>query len=222
MKAMILAAGYGKRMGELTQYTPKPLLEVAGKPLLQYRLEALKQGGMTQVVINHGWLGEQIEAYFTDGRDLGLSITWSREGTPLNTGSGIINALPLLGDEPFILCNADIWTDYMLADLCHQPLGDFLAHLILVDNPEHNKTGDFSLYDGIVCSEGDASLTYSGMALLNPALFTHFITQTNVSLGDVLRWAIKNKKVSGSYYNGQWVDIGTAERLQQINSQVKE
>ena len=166
MKAMILAAGKGERMRPLTLRTPKPLLPVAGKPLIQWHIDALADAGVRELVINHAWLGEQLERYFADGSEFGVNIQWSPEGTPLETGGGIRQALPLLGEAPFILVNGDIWTTFDFAGLA-LPVGK-LAHLVLIDNPPHNPRGDFSLDEGLVGNPAaDApGLTYSGIAVL--------------------------------------------------------
>uniref|UniRef100_UPI003565A5C3 nucleotidyltransferase family protein n=1 Tax=Halopseudomonas sp. TaxID=2901191 RepID=UPI003565A5C3 len=148
MKAMILAAGKGERMRPLTLHTPKPLIQVAGKPLIHWHLQALIRAGLTDLVINHAWLGEKLVAALGDGGALGACIQWSAEDEPLETGGGIQRALPLLGTEPFVLVNGDIWTDFDFARL-DLPAGK-LAHLVLVDNPAHKQIGDFSLHDGHV------------------------------------------------------------------------
>jgi len=212
MKAMILAAGKGERMRPLTLHTPKPLVQAAGKPLIEYHLEALARAGFTEVVINHAWLGEQIEAHLGDGQRFGLSIRYSPEGEPLETGGGIFKALPLLGNEPFLLVNGDIWTDYDFAGL-RAPL-DGLAHLVLVDNPGHHGRGDFRLLDGRVVDGDDApgTLTFSGISVLHPALFDG-CQPGAFKLAPLLRQAMAEGRVSGERHSGLWVDVGTLERL---------
>ena len=167
MKAMILAAGKGERLRPLTLHTPKPLVHAAGVPLIEYHVRALATAGFHELVINHAWLGQQIEDYLGDGAGFGMRIRYSAEGEPLETGGGIFRALPLLGDAPFLAVNGDIFTDYPFADLRH-PL-DGLAHLVLVDNPPHHPAGDFCLRDGrVVEAHSDqATLTYSGIAVLS-------------------------------------------------------
>lgn len=215
MKAMILAAGKGERLRPLTLHTPKPLVRAGGVPLIEYHVRALARAGFTELVINHAWLGQQIEDYLGDGARFGVRIQYSPEGEPLETGGGIFRALPLLGDEPFLLVNGDIWTDCDFA-LLHRPLSG-LAHLLLVDNPGHNSRGDFTLENGQVrdAGEGDASLTYSGMALLHPQLFAG-CSAGAFKLAPLLRAAMAEGRVSGEHFRGRWVDVGTHERLAEV------
>jgi MurNAc alpha-1-phosphate uridylyltransferase len=213
MKAMILAAGKGERLRPLTLHTPKPLVPVAGVPLIEYHLRALVAAGVTKVVINHAWLGAQIEAHLGDGARFGVSIAYSPEGEPLETGGGILRALPLLGEQPFILINGDIFTDYPFAQL-KRPLSG-LAHLVLLDNPAHNAKGDFTLLaDGqlIDAQVGQSSLTYSGIAVLSPQLFAGCAPGA-FKLAPLLRQAMSQGLVSGERYAGRWVDVGSYERL---------
>jgi MurNAc alpha-1-phosphate uridylyltransferase len=177
MKAMILAAGRGERLRPLTDSTPKPMLQVAGKPLLEHHLVRLAEAGVTEIVINTSWLAEQIEAYFSDCEvRLGVTISWSREVTALETGGGIVNALALLGDEPFILINGDVWSDYPLLELRDNKLSDDLdAWLLLVGNPIHNPAGDFALQDGRINYAEEHSATFSGISLMRPALFAEHL-----------------------------------------------
>jgi MurNAc alpha-1-phosphate uridylyltransferase len=215
MKAMILAAGKGERMRPLTLHTPKPLVPAAGKPLIEYHLEALARAGFSEVVINHAWLGAQIEAHLGDGQRFGLSIRYSPEGEPLETGGGIFKALPLLGDAPFVLVNGDIWTDYDFTAL-RAPLQG-LAHLVLVDNPGHHGRGDFRLQGGKVVDgdEAPGTLTFSGISVLHPALFDG-CQPGAFKLAPLLRKAMAEGRVSGERYAGQWVDVGTLERLADV------
>lgn len=216
MKAMILAAGKGERMRPLTLSTPKPLLPVAGVPLIEYHLRALAAAGFREVVINHAWLGEQIEAALGDGQRWGVSIRYSAEGQPLETGGGIFQALPLLGEEPFLVVNGDIWTDYDFATL-RRPLAG-LAHLVMVDNPAHHPTGgDFCLENGLLHDgqPGAATLTYSGISVLHPQLFRDCAGGA-FKLAPLLREAMAQGQVSGEHMHGQWIDVGTVERLAQV------
>ncbi|MBA1201714.1 nucleotidyltransferase family protein [Pseudomonas capeferrum] len=215
MKAMILAAGKGERMRPLTLHTPKPLVPVAGVPLIEYHLRALARAGVTEVVINHAWLGQQIEDHLSDGSRWGLKISYSREGEPLETGGGIFKALPLLGESPFLLVNGDIWTDYDLARLI-APL-DGLAHLVLVDNPGHHGRGDFCLSDGRVADAGEQgdTLTFSGISVLHPDLFKG-CQAGSFKLAPLLRQAMARGQVSGEHHRGHWVDVGTLERLAEV------
>jgi MurNAc alpha-1-phosphate uridylyltransferase len=214
MKAMILAAGKGERMRPLTLHTPKPLIKAGGIPLIEHHLRALAGAGFTEVVINHAWLGQQIEDYLRDGSRFGLHIRYSPEGEPLETGGGIFRALPLLGSDPFLLVNGDIWTDYPFARI-RRPLAG-LAHLVLVDNPQHNPEGDFCLRDGQIeiAQGGDPRLTYSGIALLHPQLFAD-CTAGAFKLAPLLHRAISAGKVSAEHYAGHWIDVGTHDRLAQ-------
>ncbi|WAB97695.1 MULTISPECIES: N-acetylmuramate alpha-1-phosphate uridylyltransferase MurU [Pseudomonas] len=221
MKAMILAAGKGERMRPLTLHTPKPLLPVAGQPLIEYHLRALATAGFTEVVINHAWLGQQIEDHLGDGSRFGLSIRYSPEGEPLETGGGIFQALPLLGNEPFLLVNGDVWTDYPFA-LLRAPLQG-LAHLVLVDNPGHHGRGDFRLQGGQVVDgdDGPGTLTFSGLSVLHPALFAGCQAGA-FKLAPLLRQAMAAGKVTGEHYRGDWVDVGTQERLAEAERLIRE
>lgn len=217
MKAMILAAGKGERMRPLTLHTPKPLLSVAGKPLIQWHMEALQRAGIHQLVINlnYAWLGEQIQVAYGDGSTLGLGISWSIEEQPLETAGGILRALPLLGAEPFIVVNGDIWCDFEFASL-QLPAGK-LAHLVLVDNPPFKQGGDFLLDADLIANpaqheQGDA-LTYSGIAVLSPELFAGQ-SDGPQPLAPLLRAAAQQGRVSGEYHARRWIDVGTPERLQ--------
>lgn len=218
MQAMILAAGLGTRMGRLTRDIPKPLLEAGGKPLLQYHLEALARAGVREIVINHARLGAQIERAFGDGRRFGVRVRYSPEGeTPLETGGGIRHALPLLGEAPFIVVNADIWTDFPFASLPADS-GD-LAHLIMVSNPAHHPDGDFRLEDDRISNAPGSRLTYSGVAVFRPALFED-LHDGAFPLAPVLRQAIDRGAVSGYHYQGRWLDVGTPERLAALERQL--
>src|SRR3989344_2995708 len=220
MKAMILAAGKGERMRPLTLTTTKPLVRAGGVPLIEYHLRALAAAGFTEIVINHAWLGQQIEDYLGDGSRYGVSIRYSAEGEPLETGGGIFRALPLLGDEAFLVVNGDIWTDYDFSVL-HQPITG-LAHLVLADNPPHHLAGDFSLSDGQV-RDGQpdtATLTYSGIAVLHPQLF-YGCSAGAFKLAPLLRKAMADGLVSGEHLRGHWVDVGTHERLAEAETLIE-
>ena len=219
MKAMILAAGRGERMRPLTDRTPKPLLEAGGKSLIQYHIEALCAAGCHELVINHAHLGEQLVARLGDGAAFGVHIDYSAEPPgALETGGGIRHALPLLGDEPFLVVNGDIWTDYPYRQLLQAPAG--LAHLVLIDNPPHNPEGDFQLNDGRVAAEGAQRLTFSGIGVYSPALFADQ-PDTAFPLAPLLRTAMSAGQVSGEHYRGQWMDIGSPQRLQQLDWQLR-
>jgi MurNAc alpha-1-phosphate uridylyltransferase len=225
MKAMILAAGRGERMRPLTDTIPKPLLMVAGKMLIEYHLQNLAGAGVTEVVINHAWLGQQFPEKLGNGDRYNLKINYSDEGgTALETAGGIIKALPLLGGEPFIVVNGDIWTDYDYRQLGKT---EKLIHLVLVDNPEHHPDGDFALSDeGIVLDQYQAQsnqvplLTYSGIGVFSPEIFTKLDSGVQ-PLAPVIRQAITQQQVSGEYYSGSWWDIGTPARLQELDKLIQ-
>jgi len=220
MKAMILAAGRGERMRPLTDHIPKALLKAGRHSLIEYHVTALVRAGITDIVINHAHLGKQIEAALGDGFKYGANIIYSPEGeTGLETGGGIYKALPLLGADPFIVVNADIWTNYPFAQLPHRPAG--LVHLVLVDNPSFNKKGDFALDDGRVVNEGQSSLTYSGIGVYVPELFSE-CKPGKFSSVPLLRKAADAGQVSGEHYHGTWYDIGTPERLRMIERVLNE
>jgi len=223
MMAMILAAGRGERMRPLTDHTPKPLLPVGGKPLIVWHIERLVRAGITDLVINHAHLGAQIEQALGDGSRFGAAIRYSAEGTALETAGGIAFALPLLGDAPFAVVNGDIWCDYDFAQLpalttTIQQRGD-LAHLVLVDNPEHNPKGDFGLADGRVTDHAP-SLTFSGIGLYQPALFAAITRGSKAPLAPLLRAQIVAGRVSGEHHRGLWLDIGTPQRLDELDKQL--
>ncbi len=211
---MILAAGRGERMRPLTDHTPKPLLEAGGRPLIAYHLEALARAGVRDVVINHAHLGGQIEAALGDGSAYGLRIRYSPEEIALETGGGIFQALPLLGTGPFVVVNGDIWTDIDLAQL--RLAEQDLAHLVLVANPSHHPAGDFVLAGGRVVPEGSARLTFSGIGVYRATLFDG-CTAGRFPLAPLLRTAIAAGRVSGELHAGRWTDVGTPERLAELD-----
>ncbi len=216
MKAMILAAGRGERMRPLTDRTPKPLLTVGGKPLIQYHLEALARAGVRDIVINHAHLGAQIEQALGDGSRFGVLIHYSPEPEgALETGGGIFQALPLLGPAPFLVVNGDIWTDYPFERLPERPQG--LAHLVLVGNPPHHPQGDFALHDGQVLEDGGHRLTFSGIGVYVPALFAG-CEPGRFPLAPLLRRAMAGGQVGGEHYRGRWVDVGTPGRLAELDA----
>lgn len=215
MKAMILAAGRGERLRPQTDVTPKPLIRIGKHRLIEYHLHRLAAIGVTDVVINISWLREQIRDTLGDGGNYGLSIRYSDEGDQaLETAGGIISALPLLGNEPFMLINGDIWSDFDLGGLLHKPI-TAQAHLVLVHNPAHHSKGDFALQQGLVRNQGEPMYTYSGIGVFSPAFFDAI--EPGVSaLGPVLRQKSELGLVSGELYSGLWLDIGTSERLQSL------
>jgi len=220
MKAMILAAGRGERMRPLTDTTPKPLVTVKNKPLIVYHIERLVAAGIVDIVINHAHLGEKIESALGDGVQWGANIIYSPEPEGgLETAGGIFKALPLLGDAPFIVLNGDVWTDYDFSLLTSVSLNECLAHLVLVDNPAHNPTGDFYLSaQAQVEAQGNSNaLTFSGISVLHPHLF-HGVSTGRSKLAPLFREAMQQHKVSGEYYAGDWQDIGTLDRLESLQN----
>lgn len=224
MKALIFAAGKGERMRPLTDTTPKPLLPVRGKPLIEWHLENLAAAGVDEVVINTSWLADQFPLALGQGERWGLRLHFSHEGAePLETGGGMLHALPHLGDAPFVAVNGDIWCDYDFRQLPREPSG--LAHLVLVDNPPHNPEGDFALLDdGRVLTAGEQRLTFSGVGLYRPALFNNWRTSIGAAAGaeldpprfrlaPLLRAAMRADEVTGERHAGLWTDVGTPERL---------
>jgi MurNAc alpha-1-phosphate uridylyltransferase len=221
MKAMIIAAGRGVRMRPLTDTTPKPLLPLGGKPLIVWQLEKLARAGFAEVVINHAHLGQLIEAALGDGSRFGLSIRYSAEGVALETAGGIAQALPLLGAEPFLAINADIYSDYDFSALTGLQLDDRLAHLVLVDNPPQHPRGDFALEAGQVREGAGPMLTFSGIGVYAPHLFSGIPADAKVPLAPLLRKAMAAGRVSGEHYRGRWHDIGTAERLAALDAELR-
>lgn len=220
MNAMILAAGKGERMLPLTLTTPKPLLQAGGKPLIQYHIEALAAANVSRIVINTGRLGEQIEAWFGNDGRYGVELLYSHEGAePLGTGGGIFRALPLLGADPFWLVNGDVWTDFDYSKIPVSIVDQ--AHLILVDNPQHNPDGDFILSGSRVMLVGQPRLTYSGIGLYQPGLFMS-VREPLFSLVPLLKQAIGLGQVTGQHYSGNWFDIGTPDRLEALNQRLIE
>ncbi|MEW8505671.1 MAG: N-acetylmuramate alpha-1-phosphate uridylyltransferase MurU [Candidatus Thiodiazotropha sp.] len=218
MKAMILAAGRGERMRPLTDKLPKPLLPVAGKPLIVHQIERLAEAGFNELVINHAHLGEMIEAALGDGAAWGVELRYSAEGAALETGGGIYHALPLLGDEPFLVVNGDIWCDIDFARLSLNQ-GD-MAHLVLVPNPKYHQKGDFQLRQGRVSDGGEERLTFSGIGLYDPRIFAS-ARPTAFPLAPLLRSMMEKGLVSGECYRGRWMDIGTPQRLMELERLIR-
>jgi MurNAc alpha-1-phosphate uridylyltransferase len=221
MKAMILAAGRGERLRPLSDALPKPLAEAGGKPLLAWHLERLARAGFRQVVVNVSHLADLIVARFGDGRAFGVEIAWSREAEALETAGGIAHARALLGPGPFLLVNADIHTDYDFARLRGRALGADLAHLVLVPRPAHRADGDFSLERGRAGNSAAPRYTYAGIALIAPALVAAVGANEKSPLAPLLREAAGRGAVGGELYEGHWRDIGTLERLEELNRTLK-
>jgi len=215
MRAMILAAGRGERMRPLTDYTPKPLLMAGGKPLIVWHIERLAAAGITELVINHAHLGQQIEDALGDGQQWQVTIRYSAEGTALETAGGIAYALPLLGDAPFLVVNGDVFTDIDYARLA-LPTGK-LAHLVMVDNPPQHAAGDFALENGLVLESAANRLTFSGVGVYHPSLFDSVQHGQAAKLAPLLKAAMQQQRVTGQHHHGLWHDIGTPERLEQLD-----
>ena len=218
---MILAAGRGERMRPLTDHTPKPLLKVGGKPMIVWHLERLSAAGFKHIVINHAHLGEQIESTLGNGDQWGLSITYSPEQVALETAGGIANALHLLGDESFLVVNGDIYTDIDITQLRMALKPDKLAHLVMIDNPSQHPAGDFSLEDGLVKIDGSNMLTFSGVAVYSPELFKDTPAGEPAKLAPLLRQAMVAGEVTGQHHRGIWHDVGTPQRLMELNEQLR-
>lgn len=218
MKAMILAAGRGERMRPLTDRTPKPLLKVGGKPLIVWHLERLAKAGFIDIVINHAYLGEQIEQSLGDGSAWRLNIEYSPETKALETAGGVVNAMPLLGDAPFLVVNGDVFAEIDFAAL--QLIAPSLAHLVMVDNPPQHPDGDFALVAGKVTDLANDKLTFSGVGVYHPDLFKDVKRGQAAKLAPLLRSAMNKGLVTGEHYQGIWHDIGTPERLIFLDKQL--
>ena len=225
MKAMILAAGLGNRMRPLTLYKPKPLLEVGGKALIVWHIEKLKKIGVTEIVINSAWLADILIGTLGDGSQFGVTIRWTREDEGLETAGGIINALALLGDQPFILVNGDVWTTFDFASLLDINLADDLAHLVFVNNPEQHPQGDFTLANGRAYTfdqnQQGENLTYSGVSVINPKMFDG-LEHGKRPLAPLLKQGMLDGKISAEKMQAAWVDVGTPERLTALDLQIRQ
>ena len=231
MKALIFAAGLGERMRPLTDTTPKPLLRVGGKRLIEWHLEKLAALGIEEVVVNISWLADRFPATLGDGARWGLRLAYSHEGAiPLETGGGMWNALPMLGDAPFLLVNGDVWTDYDFTRLPGEPAG--LAHLVMVDRPPQAKQGDFALdSSGLIREDGEHKLTYSGIGMYRPQLFEGWRTiipapamasgKPKFPLAPLLRARMADGRISGEHHRGRWTDVGTPERLAILDAELR-
>lgn len=232
MKALIFAAGKGERMRPHTEHTPKPLLEAGGKPLIVWHLERLAAAGVHEVVINSAWLASRLHDALGDGTRFGVHIAWSHEGAePLETGGGLLHALPLLGDAPFIVVNGDVYCDVDFTRLPRAP--QTLAHLVMVDPPAHSPRGDFALQsDGLLVAHGERLLTYSGVGVYRAALFAHWRRDVagtpgadtdppSFRLAPLLRAAMARNEISGEHFTGRWTDVGTPGRLEALDAALR-
>lgn len=226
MHAMILAAGRGERMRPLTDTQPKPLLKVGGHSLIEWHIKRLVAAGITQVIINHAWLGRLIEETLGDGRRYGAHITYSAETTALETAGGIARALPLLGDEPFLVLNGDVWCDwdpaqaFDIAAMLHDRA--LQGWLLLTDNPAHHPDGDFSIEENGLLGDAQSgptpTHTYTGIGLYHPSLFKDAAADKPAPLAPLLYQAIQRRQLGGQYYNGLWMDVGTPQRLAELDA----
>ena len=220
MKAMLLAAGRGERLRPLTDRVPKALVPLGGKPLIAWHLERLTASGCREAVINVSHLAGQIVDYIGDGARFGVRVAYSREAEPLETAGGIAQALPLLGAAPFLLVNADIYCEVAFRPLLARNLGEALAHLVMVPNPPHRAHGDFALNDGAVGNEGAPRYTYAGVAVMSPRLVEAVKRGEKAPLAPLLRRAADERRLSGELFGGLWQDVGTAERLAELETQL--
>jgi len=224
MKAMILAAGRGERMRPLTDKLPKPLLEMRGKPLIQWAIESLAQAGIKDLVINHAHLGHMVETALGDGSRFGVRIRYSPEGTALETAGGIVHAMALLGPAPFVVVNGDVLTDFNFSNLIARNLGNDLAHLVLVANPEHHPKGDFLVQDSRILprstpgTDQTPKWTFSGIGLYSPALFSGIVDGSRAPLAPLLFAAADQGRLGGELYQGSWHDVGTPQRYAELNT----
>ncbi len=222
---MILAAGRGERMRPLTDATPKPLLKVSDKALIVWHIEKLAQAGFDEIVINHAYLGHMIEAALGNGEQFDIDLFYSPETNALETAGGIANALPLLGDRPFPVVNADIFSNYDYRDLHAETLmldEDLArsAHLVMVDNPEHHRDGDFVLQNGVLVPEGASRLTFSGIGIYRPSFFHAIPRGEKAAFAPLLRAGIADGRISAEHFTGMWTDVGTPARLEQLNQAI--
>ena len=225
MRAMILAAGRGERMRPLTDSVPKPLLPAGGKPLIVWHIDRLAQAGVRDIVVNHAWLGARIEEALGDGSRWNVRLRYSAEATALETAGGIRQALPLLGGEPFLVINGDIWTDWdpalAQAAASDLPRQGRLAWLVLVDNPAHHPTGDFRLAPSGLVQDGEPRLTFAGIGVYQPELFAGLPAGEPARLAPLLRSAMARDQVGGMHHGGRWTDVGTPQRLAELDASLQ-
>jgi MurNAc alpha-1-phosphate uridylyltransferase len=221
MNVMILAAGRGERLRPLTDTTPKPLVDIGGETLLGRHLARLAAAGFARAVINVSHLAQQIVARFGDGARQGLAIAWSPEAAPLETAGGIAQARALLGEEPFLLVNADIWCDFDFSKLKNFQLNGRLSHLVLVPNPLWHRNGDFSLEHGAIGNAPSPRYTYAGISVLSPRLVDGIAAGQKAQLAPLWRAAAERRQVGGELYEGRWSDVGTPERLKELETQLR-
>jgi len=224
MQAMILAAGRGERMRPLTDRLPKPMLAVGGKPLIVWHLERLAAAGIRDIVINHAWLGHEIENALGNGSAYGVRIRYSPESTALETAGGIAQALPLLGDAPFLVMNGDVWCDWNpdSASALAASLPNGGAWMLMVDNPVQHPNGDFHLAsDGRLHAQGEPRLTYAGIAVYHPSLFKTVPRGTAMPMLPLFRQAMADGLAQGAHHTGRWTDVGTPQRLADLDAELR-
>ncbi|PAS96960.1 MAG: mannose-1-phosphate guanylyltransferase [Candidatus Dactylopiibacterium carminicum] len=227
MKAMILAAGRGERMRPLTDHCPKPMLFAGGKPLIVWHIERLVRAGFRELVINHAYLGHMLVERLGNGEEWGVHIDYSQEAEALETAGGIAKALPLLGDAPFLVVNGDVYCEFDFATFSARALARIIqgkqAHIALVGNPPHHPAGDFVLdASGQVRSEGGSTLTFSGIGVYRPTLFAGVERGSKARLAPLLRGAIQTGQLSGEHFRGRWEDVGTPERLAELDTELRQ
>ena len=228
-QAMILAAGKGTRLRPLTLETPKPLVQVGAQPLIVWHIKALQAVGITDITINASWLADKLMTVLGDGSQYGVTLHWSlEENEPLETAGGIFKALETgkLQDEPFILVNSDVWTTYDFAALVNYELGaDQRAHLLLIDNPEHNDRGDFAINNGLASEQSVAEAdkyTFAGISVMSPRLFDGLVTGQPAPLAPLLKQAMLKFQITAEVIKDNWIDVGTPERLIQVNNYIED
>lgn len=214
MRAMILAAGRGERLRPLTDHTPKPLLTVKGRPLIDHHLHNLAKSGFREIVINLGHLGQKLKDHLKEGQAFGLNIQYSEENPVLETGGGIVKALPLLGEDPFLVLSADLYTDFPFETLPKNLKS--LAHLVLVNNPPHHKKGDYALENGFVVEGGSPLYNFAGIGVYSPQLFQNCELKY-FRLPDLFKASFPKRQITGEIYGGLWHNIGSKEQLEQLN-----
>ena len=218
---MLLAAGFGRRMRPLTDFTPKPLIPVLGKPLIEYALERLAAAGVKRVVVNLAHLGEQIRDHLGAGEKWGVQIAYSREDQPLETAGGITQALPLLGSEPFLVVNGDVWCDFDFAEWIQRPLPEHCpGRLLMVPNPPHNPDGDFGIENGLLSGTAKPRYTFAGISWLRPEILTTYPrARERYGLGEV--FTHNEDLMQAELYGGDWCDVGTPERLNNLEERLR-
>ena len=218
MKALILAAGLGERMRPLTLQTPKPLLKAGNHALIEHHIIKLAQAGVRDIIINLSYLGEQIKTQLGDGSAFNVNITYSEEGpVPLGAGGAIVHALPLLGDEPFILLAADIYSDFPIASLLNKT--HYPAHMVMVDNPDFHSQGDYGITNGLL-TQNEPKFTYAGYSVWQPSIFKNAKNSTTIGITPFIDRTLQTHHISAELFTGYWINVGTPEQLSELNKQL--